>query len=233
VASPAIIEALKGGALVPPPEKDRFTVYGRGDLLLQEGGEGRGKIIICGKTITVDAGLFFQSNGGLLEKLIERLVSIANSAGRRESAGDFYCGVGTFAVFLQDIFPKLDLLEENPAAIKLAKENLGDNAKTNSLSGAFRFFALTDNQWVRKIQKNEPYDFLCVDPSRQGLSPAMRKWLIINKPALLTYISCDAPALARDLKALLSGGFSLESLTLYDFYPQTEHIETLAVLRGH
>jgi 23S rRNA (uracil1939-C5)-methyltransferase len=231
LAAPVIRKALREKTIKPPLDKDRWTVYGRGELLLQEGGTQRGTIQLCGKLINVDAALFFQSNSALLEKLIDKVLSIANDADKTIRAGDFYCGVGTFAVFLQDIFPKLDLLEENPAAIKLAKENLRANTATNSITDNTRFFALTDNQWVRKIQKSEPYSFLCVDPSRQGLSPAMRTWLCEQRPTLLAYISCEPSALTRDLKDLCAAGYELEALTLYDFYPQTEHIETLAVLR--
>jgi 23S rRNA (uracil1939-C5)-methyltransferase len=234
VANKLVRRALREGKIKAPLDKDRWTVYGRGETLLEEGGRARGKIMLCGKELLVDAALFFQSNGALLEKLIERIMLLAGNAEKKSRAGDFYCGVGTFAVFLQDFFPHLDLLEENTASLSLARDNL---AHTSSPSAAPRgknnFWAETDNQWVKKAQrKNEPYNFLVVDPSRQGLSASMRKWLCEHKPHILIYVSCDPTALARDTREL-AASFTLESLTLYDFYPQTEHIETLAVFKIH
>jgi 23S rRNA (uracil1939-C5)-methyltransferase len=231
IASEILRCSLRAGKIKPPLDKDRWTVYGRGETLLEEGGRQRGKILLCGKELVVDAALFFQSNGALLEKLIERIISLAKNVEGKSSAGDFYCGVGTFAVFLQDIFSRIDLLEENSASLALARDNL---AHTRSVSQECktRFWAETDNQWVKKMRHtNRVYDFLVLDPGRQGLSPSMRQWLCENRPHTLVYVSCDPTALARDTKFLTttSSCFTLESLTLYDFYPQTEHIETLAV----
>jgi 23S rRNA (uracil1939-C5)-methyltransferase len=141
---------------------------------------------------------------------------------------DIYCGVGTFAAFLQEIFPRIDLVEANKAALDLARENLR--------GPGVRYFAQSDDEWVRagspeKVRQSgeEGYGFAVVDPPRQGLSPALGQWLSREGPPLLAYVSCDAATLARDSAALIKGGYGLESVTLYDFYPQTAHIETLAV----
>ncbi|MDR2864102.1 MAG: class I SAM-dependent RNA methyltransferase [Spirochaetaceae bacterium] len=230
IASKIIRDALQSGMIKPPLDKNRWTVYGRETTLLQEGGKERGKIYMHGKEIYLDAALFFQSNSALLEKLIERIIVIAEGAEKKSRAGDFYCGVGTFAVFLRDIFPELDLLEENTASLALARENLTRTQHGGQANKGIRFFPMTDNQWV-KSGKHESYAFLVVDPSRQGLSSLMRQWLCQHKPDILAYVSCEPFALARDAKELLSAGFYLDSLTLYDFYPQTTHIETLAVFR--
>ncbi|MDR3325473.1 MAG: class I SAM-dependent RNA methyltransferase [Spirochaetaceae bacterium] len=232
VANPLVRDALREGKIKPPLDKDRWTVYGRDKTLLAEGGKERGKIILCGKEVIVDAGLFFQSNGALLETLIKRIVALAEDVGNKERAGDFYCGVGTFAVFLQDVFPCVDLLDENPASIALARDNMARTRREGASGEArTRFWAMTDHQWAKERQRlKEPYDFLVVDPSRQGLSPMMRAWLRENKPRTLVYASCDPVALVRDAQEL-TACYALETLTLYDFYPQTEHMETLAVFR--
>jgi len=87
---------------------------------------------------------------------------------------------------------------------------------------------MTDTQWARK-KMNTRYGFLVADPARSGLPAPVREALSKNKPSVFCYVSCNPASLARDTKSLLEGGFELRRLTLYDFYPQTDHIETLAV----
>jgi 23S rRNA (uracil1939-C5)-methyltransferase len=177
-----------------------------------------------GREILMDAGVFFQSNAVMLEKLIPGLLAAAEKADPALPAADIYCGVGTFAVFLQNRFKRIDLIEENKTALVLARENVsGKN---------HRFFAQRDDEWVRSRSRENAggYGFAVIDPPRQGLSPACRDYLAREGPPVLAYVSCDPASLARDGKALRNGGYGLESLAFYDFYPQTSHIESLVVL---
>ena len=206
------------------PEKDRFTVYSRGGLLLSEGGTGRGKIQLLEKEIAIDAGVFFQSNGGMLEKLIADLREIANTDGSARSSlamADIYCGVGTYAAFLGEMFAKTDLVEENKTALGLARENVKGQD-----SG---FYACRDRDWIKqKKNKKQDYGFIIADPPRQGMARELASWLA-GQNALIAYVSCDPASLCRDSKILASGGYRLSRLVLYDFYPQTSHIESMAV----
>jgi len=224
IAEAGIRELLRTGgrAVLPPPEKDRFTVFSKDGLFLSEGGTQRGKIKVCDKEIYLDAGVFFQSNIAMLEKLISRLREIAEGARRDLPMADLYCGVGTFAVFLAGLFPKTVLAEENKKAVALARENLrGGNAE---------FFALRDTEWTATVLRQKPaVGFAVVDPPRAGLAPKLASVLAQEGPPLLAYVSCDTAALARDSKTLTNGGYKLKSLSLFDFYPQTAHIESLAV----
>jgi 23S rRNA (uracil1939-C5)-methyltransferase len=235
VADPVIRRALREGRVRPPPEKDRFTVYGRGGLLLCEGGNQAGEVSFLGRTLVMDGGLFFQSNGTMLEALLRDLRILAEGTDPALPMADLYAGVGTFAACLGDRFSRIDLLEENKPALGLARKNLaGGNQEV-------RFFAMTDNQWVKNMTSARgkktasgpagAYGFALADPPRQGLSPAMAQWLARRGPPALAYVSCSAAALARDSRILLAGGYRLDSLTLYDFYPQTAHIESLGVFR--
>ena len=214
-------EKKKPQAQLLPPEKDRFSVYSRNGLFLSEGGTTRGKTHILNHTLTLDAGVFFQSNGAMLEKLITGLQETANDANQSLPMADLYCGVGTFASFLGDRFPHIDLVEENKTALALARENLMRHTSA-------AFFAQSGENWI----KNNPirqYGFLIADPPRQGLEPLLAHRLAAEGPPLLAYVSCDPATLARDSAMLLKGGYSLKELRLYDFYPQTAHIESLAV----
>lgn len=235
IADPGIREALRQAAegaadISPPPEADRFTVYARGGLFLSEGGKRRGPVRLLERSITLDAGLFFQSNGAMLEQLIAGLRDIAAGGGADGGMADLYCGVGTFACFLGDRFPRVELVEKNKSALALARENL---AKSGAGTAA-ELFALSGDEWAAlKTGKAaaKPYGFIVVDPPRQGLSPSLSTWLAAKGSPLLAYVSCDPATLARDGGMLRRGGYELAELRLYDFYPQTAHIESLAVFR--
>jgi len=221
IADDPIRSALRKGTLTPPPLKDRFTVYGRGDLLLLEGAQSQGIVPMGDKKIRMDAQLFFQSNADLLEVLIKDLIRLARKADPTRAAADIYCGVGTFSVFLSDIFPSLTLVEQNPRSLELAKQNLaGKRAE---------FYPLSESEWVTKQKKgSQPFGFMVLDPPRLGLSSILRDYIVQRGPPLVAYVSCDPATLARDTKELVAGAYTLGALTLYDFYPQTAHIETLA-----
>jgi 23S rRNA (uracil1939-C5)-methyltransferase len=226
IADEGIQRALQRKELVPPPALDRFTVYSRSGTFLQEGKQQRGTVRLLGATLQMDAGVFFQSNGQVLEKLLMAVRSVAEQADRSLPAGDLYSGVGTFAYFIQDLFPALDLMEENPKALALAKENITNRG--------VRFFPISDEHWAKQAVKKtqtQHYGFMVLDPPRQGLSPALRDFLCTSGPPLIAYVSCDPATQARDCKGLVQAGYTLESLDLYDFYPQTAHMESLAVLR--
>ena len=222
VADPLIRAALREGKLRPPPDRDRFTVYGRGETLLIEGERRRGKVFLLGRGLTLEGGVFFQGNGIMLEALIRDLIAVAGEGDTRLPMADLYAGVGTFAVFLGEYFPRIDLLEENRDALALARENVPRG----------RYFAMTDDRWVKTISPElSPYGFAVADPPRRGLSRAMGRWLSRRGPPVLAYVSCDPASLARDSRELTAGGYRLTALRLYDFYPQTAHIETLAVFK--
>jgi 23S rRNA (uracil1939-C5)-methyltransferase len=221
VADPALRRLLRQG-VVPPPGRDRFTLYGRNGRVLREGGEpSRGHFPFLEKHILIDAGVFFQSNGILLEQLIRELRALAAGADPSLPMADLYCGTGVFAAFLGDRFAGADLVELNKTALDLARQNV-------SAQGA-RFFAQSDEEWAAAAGEGGPYGFVVADPPRQGLSRGMRRYLIRRGPSLFAYVSCDPAVLARDSRELLGGGYALEKLLLYDFYPQTAHIESLAL----
>jgi 23S rRNA (uracil1939-C5)-methyltransferase len=225
IADPGIRRALKAKAVLPPPQKDRFTVYSRDGLFLSDGGTCRGKAAVLGRQLTLDTGVFFQSNAVMLEALGADLRVIAGEADPGLPMADLYCGAGTFAVLLADLFSWVDLVEENKSALALARENIR--------GGGRDFFALRDDEWV-KLKSRSPgksYGFITADPPRQGLSPALARWIAAEGPPLFAYVSCDPATLGRDSRELAAGGYTLEELRFYDFYPQSAHIESLAVFK--
>ena len=226
IADPGIQKAISENRLLPPSRKERFSVYSRGSTFLAEGSRERGKVSILDRELTLDVKHFFQSNAAMLELLITDLKAVAEKAEKNLPMADIYCGVGTFASFLAQNFPEVDLVEENKEALALAKENIPDGVKAN-------FYALKDSAWAGMLEKNgkKSWGFMVLDPPRDGLSDNLRKLLAKQGPNLLAYVSCDSATQARDSRVLMDGGYNLEELFMYDFYPQTEHIESLAVFR--
>jgi 23S rRNA (uracil1939-C5)-methyltransferase len=148
--------------LLPPPGKDRFTLYSRGDTLLAENGTSlgnggalpsRGRITLLDREITLEAASFFQSNAGAMEALIRQLRNIAEQAVGQGCSGnpetrtmaDLYAGVGTFSLFLSDLFPGgMDLMEADSRALSLARINL------DSTRRGLWFFPQQNEQRVKK-----------------------------------------------------------------------------------
>ncbi len=226
IADDGIRTALAQRRVLPPPQADRFTVYSRGATFLTEGGTERGTVRILNRELALNVKGFFQSNAAALESLIPDLLAAAEGVDPDLRAADLYCGVGTFAAFLVDRFPRIDLLERDRGALALAREN--------ARGSGVRYFALSDDEWSRlPREKSETgrYGFAVVDPPRVGLSTGLRKRIAELRPQVLAYVSCDPATLARDAKEL-AGTYVLDSLSCYDFYPQTPHVEALAVFRS-
>lgn len=85
---------------------------------------------------------------------------------------------------------------------------------------------------MREWAKTSGVRLLYVNPPRTGLEPEILTWAIDEfRPERLAYLSCSAGTLSRDLRALTVAGYKVEALVPYDFFPQTHHVETLALLR--
>jgi 23S rRNA (uracil1939-C5)-methyltransferase len=204
----------------------RFTVYGFDDQIAVEGSDTE-KLFVPGLDIMMDARLFFQSNLEAQKKLV---ADVAACAGEGSVLADIYCGVGTFARSLASGFAALVLVEENPRAVALARENL------RSVPSRMEYYALSAERYCAALAQNAGHalprwDTVVVDPPREGLCAPLIDLFIRVKTAALIYVSCNPATLARDTKRLCAGGYALESVTCYDFYPQTAHIECAAFFR--
>jgi 23S rRNA (uracil1939-C5)-methyltransferase len=224
VADIGIRKALLDGKIPPPPGKERYNVFSRQKTFLCEGAAEKGRVSVLDKELAMDVGVFFQSNVAMLELLIVDLMAEAGNADKTLPLADIFCGVGTFAAFLGVEFPEIDLVEENKSALALAHENIPQGKKAN-------YYAMTDTDWSKTQKRERSWGFMVLDPPRKGLSLTMVEFLARDRPEVAAYVSCDPATLARDSRFLLEAGYSLKDITLYDFYPQTAHIESLAVFR--
>ena len=175
------------------------------------------------ETYSYNAEAFFQVNQELLPYLLQ--CALANATG--ETALDLYCGVGLFTLPLARRFKKVVGVEANSVATRFARRNL-QNARLSNSS----IITASVADWVRSVSvKRESFDHVLLDPPRAGAESAVIKGIVELAPSRIVYVSCDPATLARDLKKLVAQGFEVESVTGFDMFPQTHHVETVVHLK--
>ncbi len=179
---------------------------------------------ILGKTLQFSVQGFFQSNLQMLQKTIQLLCK--NLGGKR--CADIYSGVGTFSVFLAELFEEVYLIEHNRDALVLAEKNLAALKNANPGIGRHFSFGIAGEKWPAMADSKKDFDAVVIDPPRSGMEKPVREWLKSKKIPQIRSLSCDPVTFARDAADLCQNGYRLESLTLLDYYPQTSHIESLA-----
>lgn len=180
--------------------------------------EGALEYEACGFRFRVSHGAFFQVNRFMLETLVE--TALPTEPG--DSALDLYAGVGLFSLPLTRRFKKVAAVETDGAAVR----DLAANAQSHTLS--VEVHRMQAEQYLESLERSP--DFVLADPPRSGLGKTVVKQLLRLAPPRLALVSCDPSTLARDLAALLDGGYRLDSLKIVDLFPQTYHIETVAHL---
>ncbi|HEV8630830.1 MAG TPA: methyltransferase, partial [Thermoanaerobaculia bacterium] len=166
----------------------------------------------------LDARCFFQAHRSLVAKLVERAVG----SWEGERAVDLYAGVGLFSLPLARRYRAVTAVEGERVAARYAR----GNAQRNKLANV-EVVAQAVESWVRGLPAGT--DRVVVDPPRGGLAAPVRRALLDKLPARVTYVSCHAATLARDLRELVDA-YRLESLTLFDLFPQSGHMESVAQL---
>jgi 23S rRNA (uracil1939-C5)-methyltransferase len=134
-----------------------------------------------------------------------------------------YAGVGLFGLFLAEGAREVVEIEADPRANEAARIT----ASRWDLSNV----SFVTSSAEEALASASRYDLVIVDPPRAGLAPAVTQALVERAPQLLLYVSCLPQSLARDLGPLTQAGYRVDHLELFDFYPQTYHVELLAVLR--
>ncbi len=165
-------------------------------------------------------GSFFQASRLLLPELVNAVTG--------ETAGslalDLFAGVGLFTLSLASRFAAVIGVE----ASARAAEDLAANARTHDLTNV-RTVRQTAYDFLRRYAQASP-DLAVLDPPRCGVGARALEPLAALRPRRVHCVSCSPPTLARDLEFLLKRGYHVESIELFDFFPQTYHIESLARL---
>jgi 23S rRNA (uracil1939-C5)-methyltransferase len=172
----------------------------------------------------VDATAFFQVNG-LAAKTLTRLVVEGAALTGTERVLDLYGGVGTFTVPLARLTREVIGVEANAVAAADAVHNL----RSNGCAGA-RVVQAQAEQALPELAQEGPWDVVILDPPRQGVSRRVLDAVTGMAAPRLVYVSCDPSTLARDLGILVRAGYRCTALTPVDLFPQTFHLESVAIL---
>ena len=162
---------------------------------------------------------FFQVNPPSFELVVSQM--------RERSSGggvlvDLYAGAGVIGMLLADKYQQVVSVEFDPAGTLAAQENIQLNQLTNIKLVGGR----AEKEGLSSILNSA--DTIVVDPPREGLHPKVVEKIIEAKPRQLVYLSCNPATQARDWK-LLSQYYTATYWGLFDFYPQTPHVESLIV----
>ncbi len=180
---------------------------------------------LAGATFRIRPSSFFQTNTAQAEKMAQMVLD--GLLDGRDASGltvaDTYCGVGTFALLLSQHVGRVIAIEESPSAIKDAQWNLREASNVDILKG--------------KVEDLLPalaaqLDGLVIDPPRAGCQQVILDALAHHPVTRIVYVSCDPSTLARDLHILCHQYpiYRLRSVQPLDMFPQTAHIECVAVL---
>ena len=174
----------------------------------------------AGAKFRVSHGAFFQVNRFLVDPLADAAVEGAEG----DIALDLYAGVGLFTLRLAQKFGKTAAVESNHQAAR----DLTFNAERAGVTVAVH--PLQAEQYL-EARKSTP-DLVLADPPRSGLGKRVVQHLVRLKPKEIRVVSCDPATLARDAAGLIAGGYRFEKLTVADLFPQTYHVESIAVFRA-
>uniref|UniRef100_UPI0040566963 class I SAM-dependent RNA methyltransferase n=1 Tax=Candidatus Electronema sp. TaxID=2698783 RepID=UPI0040566963 len=168
-------------------------------------------------------GCFSQVNPGQNARLIALALELAGDV-RGKSVLDLYCGMGNFSVPLALAGGNILGIEGSPESVRWAQRNA-------EIAGAEARFSATDvsDSLRRLVKKQQRADIVLLDPPRAGIGPAAALLPELQAERII-YISCDPATLARDLRSLCGSGYALRRLIPVDMFPQTHHIETVALL---
>jgi len=180
-----------------------------------------------GEIFRIRPSSFFQTNTAQAEKMAQMvlngILSGEEEKAERLTIVDAYCGVGTFALLLARHVGKVIAIEEAPSAIKDAQWNARNTENVEIIKGKVE--AMLPGLAAR-------IDGFVIDPPRAGCQGEVLQALIENPVARIVYVSCEPSTLARDLDILchVHPTYQLRSIQALDMFPQTAHIECIAVL---
>jgi len=163
----------------------------------------------------VEGQAFLQVNRLAGASLVEHVVAIA---GEGAKAVDAYCGVGLYGRALVRAGWQVTGIESNPGACRAARMNAPEGLE------------IREDTVEAALADSLPADLVILNPPRAGIHSDLVPVLLEAKPPRIIYVSCDPATLARDTAAL-AAGYDLERLHAFDLFPQTAHVETVAVFQ--
>ncbi len=160
---------------------------------------------------------FFQVNRHMLGTMLRLVSAHASQVTSKRTALDLYSGVGFFTLPLAKLFEKVVAVEGSRVSTRYAKRNVPANVR------------LIEAPVERQILNLPTADFVFLDPPRAGTRREVVDVIAERTRERISWLSCDPVTFARDATRLVSAGWNLESLDLLDLFPNTHHVETLAM----
>ena len=152
------------------------------------------------------------------------VAAVAPYVSEAQTWWDLYCGVGLFAGALARPGARITAVEGDRRAAGLARKNLADLPDV-------RVHTADVGQWLSRAKPAESPDTIVLDPPRSGVGRDVVAGLTSADAQRLVYVACDPAALGRDVAYLRAQGWELRSVTGYDLFPMTHHVEAVAVLQ--
>lgn len=181
------------------------------------------KEIFAGIEFRILAHTFFQINTVAAEMLLDTIVGQLNLQGN-EILVDAYCGIGTFTLPLARLVDRAIGIESLADSVIQARHN----AKINQIDNV-EFMTGKVATCLQKLDIKP--DIVVLDPPRKGCNSQVIDSLLNIQPAKIVYISCKPATLARDIKLIVNSGiYQLKFVRSADFFPQTTHVETVAII---
>lgn len=172
-----------------------------------------------------EAGCFFQVNVQQNMQLITTALHDLDMPSPC-TALDLFCGMGNFSIPLALRGASVTGIEHNRRSLHWA----GRNAVEAGLASCRFHIGDVEAQLRQLVKRRSRFDCILLDPPRQGLGKAAAL-LPALAPRQIVAISCDPATQARDLGQIIAGGYRLQHITPVDMFPQTHHIESVALLQ--
>ena len=203
---------------------DRRTsmVLGKRNIVLK--GKGYIEDVLCGCRFRISPTSFYQINHQQTEKLYKKAIQLADIS-KNDTVIDAYCGIGTIGIVASKKAGKVIGVELNSEAVSDAKIN----ASINNIKNV-TFVNADAGDFLVEYAKNAKADVVIMDPPRSGSTPEFLNSLLKIKPDRIVYISCGPDTQARDIKALVKGGYKVTACQPFDLFPHTEHVENICLL---
>jgi len=220
---------VTSAARFPKPPVDLHTAI-EGDSGGTDGptgalGEERLREELFDLKLEMSHGAFFQTNTEMAERLYSVAAEFAGLSGK-ERVFDLYCGIGTIGLTMAKRAGEVWGLEIVPEAIADAERN----AERNKIENA-HFMAGSARTGVRPlIERAGKPDVVIIDPPRAGLSQKIVRRVLECEAKKIVYVSCNPTTLAPNAAQMVEAGYKLRRVKPVDMFPQTPHIECVALL---
>ena len=180
---------------------------------------------LSGLRLRLSHSAFLQTNTEMAERLYAIAGEFAGLTGS-ERVFDLYCGIGTIGLSLAGQAAEVWGLEGVPEAVADAEHNAAANEIANA-----RFVAADARLGIAPLldEAGRP-DVVIVDPPRSGLSKKIVRRLLECEAPRIVYVSCNPTTLAPNAAQIVEAGYSLRRVKPVDMFPQTPHVEAVAVL---